>query len=185
MASGPLPEPHSTGWPISSGGGASADPGRRSPATRARAGAARAHEDPAIDDDPPPRQPPDWEMYRALREQWTHEDNLVNHRLMWLILSQGLLFTAYGTLSTAKLHWLVIGFPFFGIAVAAVIGVSIFAALHAIEEVGRQYDEAGLGVLCKLSPGRHRGNQGQWAAQSLPFVFGALWLLAFIGAFGA
>ena len=78
-----------------------------------------------------------------------------------------------------------IGFPFFGIAVAAVIGVRIFAALHAIEEVGRQYDEAGLGVLCKLSPGRHRGNQGQWAAQSLPFVFGALWLLAFIGAFGA
>ena len=53
----------------------------------------------------PARSPlPDWELYRALREQWTHEDNLVNHRLMWLILSQGLLFTAYGTLSTAKLH---------------------------------------------------------------------------------
>jgi len=30
---------------------------------------------------------PDWDLYRALREQWTHEDNLVNHRLMWLILS--------------------------------------------------------------------------------------------------
>ena len=25
------------------------------------------------------------------------EDNLVNHRLMWPILSGGLLFTAYGT----------------------------------------------------------------------------------------
>jgi hypothetical protein len=36
----------------------------------------------------PPRVP-DWELYRALREQWTHEDKLVNHRLMWLILSQG------------------------------------------------------------------------------------------------
>lgn len=56
---------------------------------------------------------PDWDLCRALREQWTHEDNLVNHRLMWLILSEGLLFTAYGTLSTAKLHWLVFGFPFF------------------------------------------------------------------------
>ena len=42
----------------------------------------------------PPQPVPDWELYRALREQWTHEDNLVNHRLMWLILSQGLLFTA-------------------------------------------------------------------------------------------
>jgi len=37
---------------------------------------------------------PDWERHRALREQWTHEDNLVDHRLMWLILSQRLLYTA-------------------------------------------------------------------------------------------
>src|SRR6202008_1480618 len=63
---------------------------------------------------PPPQQEPNWDLYRALREQWTHEDNLVNHRLMWLILSEGLLFTAYGTVSTAKLHWLAYGFPFFG-----------------------------------------------------------------------
>lgn len=128
---------------------------------------------------------PDWELYRALREQWTHEDNLVNHRLMWLILSQGLLFTAYGTLSTAKLHWLVFGFPFFGMAVSAVIGVSIFAALAAIDEVNRQYEEAGLNALCGLSPGRSTGNRGKLAAQSLPFVFAALWLLALAGAFRA
>ena len=133
----------------------------------------------------PPKPLPDWELYRALREQWTHEDNLVNHRLMWLILSQGLLFTAYGTLSSAKLHWLVIGFPFFGMAVSAVIGVSIFAALDAIEEVNRQYADAGLNALCSLSPGRRGGNRGQWASQALPFVFGALWLLALAGAFGA
>lgn len=135
--------------------------------------------------DPSAQHLPDWELYRALREQWTHEDNLVNHRLMWLILSQGLLFTAYGTLSTAKLHWLVFGFPFFGIAVAAVIGVSIFAALAAIEEVNRQYEAAGLNRLCSLSPGRGTGSRGAWAAQALPFVFGALWLLALAGAFGS
>jgi hypothetical protein len=91
---------------------------------------------------PLPKPAPDWELYRALREQWTHEDNLVNHRLMWLILFEGLLFTAYGTLSSAKLHWLVVGFPFFG-------------------------------------------TQGRLAAQALPFVFGALWLLALAGAFGS
>lgn len=128
---------------------------------------------------------PNWELYRALREQWTHEDNLVNHRLMWLILSQGLLFTAYGTLSSAKLHWLVFGFPFFGMAVSAVIGVSIFTALAAMDEVSRQYDAAGLHTLCSLSPGRHVGSRGQWAAQALPFVFAALWLLALAGAFSA
>lgn len=134
--------------------------------------------------DPGPKLP-DWELYRALREQWTHEDNLVNHRLMWLILSQGLLFTAYGTLSTAKLHWLVFGFPFFGMAVSAVIGVSIFAALDALEEVNRQYEDAGLGALCSLSPGRRNARRGKLAAQSLPFVFAALWLLALAGAFGS
>jgi hypothetical protein len=133
----------------------------------------------------PPNKLPDWELYRALREQWTHEDNLVNHRLMWLILSQGLLFTAYGTLSTAKLHWLVLGFPFFGLAVSVVIGVSIFAALAAIEEVSRQYEQAGLNALCSLSPGRNTGSRGKLAAQTLPFVFAALWLLALAGAFRA
>lgn len=127
--------------------------------------------------------PAEWELYRALREQWTHEDNLVNHRLMWLILSEGLLFTAYGTLTTAKLKWLVVGFPFFGMAVSAVIGVSIYAALTAIEEVHRRYESAGLDKLLPLSPGRHIGVRGKLAAQSLPFVFGALWLLALAGAF--
>ncbi len=43
----------------------------------------------------------DWDLYRALREQWTHEDNLVNHRLMWLILSEGLLFGALWLLAMA------------------------------------------------------------------------------------
>ncbi len=125
----------------------------------------------------------DWELYRALREQWTHEDNLVNHRLMWLILSEGLLFTAYGTLSTAKLHWLVFGFPFFGMMVAGVIGVSIFAALEATYEVQRAFDNAGLGYLVNLTPNTRIAHRGKWAAQALPFVFGGLWLLAMFGAF--
>ena len=128
---------------------------------------------------PPPL--PDWELYRALREQWTHEDNLVNHRLMWLILSQGLLFTAYGTLSTAKHKWLVIGFPVFGMAVAAVIGVSIFAALDATAAIRKQFAEAGLNALCSIAPSTRTGHRGKWAALALPFVFGALWMLALAG----
>lgn len=134
---------------------------------------------------PQPTRLPDWDLYRALREQWTHEDNLVNHRLMWLILSEGLLFTAYGTLSTAKLHWLVFGFPFFGMAVAAIIGVSIFAALAATDEIASQYEAAGLSRLCSLTPSKNIGNRGKWAAQALPFVFGALWLVAMAGAFSS
>jgi hypothetical protein len=125
----------------------------------------------------------DWDLYRALREQWTHEDNLINHRLMWLILSQGLLFTAYGNLSTARHKWLVIGFPLFGMAVAAVIAISIFAALDASVAIRTQYREAGLDALCTLSPVSKTVHRGRWAAQSLPFVFAALWMLALTGSF--
>jgi hypothetical protein len=108
---------------------------------------------------------------------------LVNHRLMWLILSEGLLFTAYGTLSTAKMHWLVFGFPFFGILVAAVIGVSIFAAIAAAEYIQQQFDASSVSQLCNITPKSRRAKRGKWAAQALPFVFGWLWVLAWLGAF--
>lgn len=124
---------------------------------------------------------PNWELYRALREQWTHEDNLVNHRLMWLILSQGLLFTAYGTLTFDKHLWLIYGFPVFGMAVAAVIGVSIFAALDSSRAIEAEYRRAGLDSLCHLTPQSSTGYRGNWAAKALPFVFGTLWLLAATG----
>jgi hypothetical protein len=121
---------------------------------------------------------PDWDLYRALREQWTHEDNLVNHRLVWLILSEGLLFTAYGTLSSGREKWLIIGFPFFGMAVAAVIGVSIFTAFAVTDDIRKRFDAANLGQLCPLAPAGRLGHRGRWGAEALPFVFGALWLFA-------
>ncbi|MCI4427777.1 MAG: hypothetical protein JHC40_01275, partial [Burkholderiales bacterium] len=52
-----------------------------------------------------------WDHWRALREQWTHEDNLVHARMTWLILSNGLLFTAYGAQFTTRISWLSLGFP--------------------------------------------------------------------------
>lgn len=33
-----------------------------------------------------------------LREKWTHEDDLINHRITWLFVSQTLLFAGYGLL---------------------------------------------------------------------------------------
>jgi hypothetical protein len=126
-----------------------------------------------------------WDHYRALREQWTHEDHLVNHRVSWLIVSEGLLFTAYGAQSAPKLSWLVLGFPAFGVAVAALIGVGIFTALGATDEIKKQFELAGLTALCHLAPASHVANRGRWAAKSLPFVFGALWLLALASSLAA
>ena len=125
-----------------------------------------------------------WDQYRALREQWTHEDNLVHHRMSWLLLSGGLLLTAYSNLAAAAATWLRIGFPFFGMAVAALIGVGIYTALAATDEIKRQFDSAGLADLCPLAPASHIANRGRWAAKAMPFVFGAMWLLALFGRLG-
>ena len=119
-----------------------------------------------------------WDHYRALREQWTHEDHLVNHRIMWLIVAEGLLFNAHGAQSAQAATWLLLGFPAFGMLVAALIGVGIFTALAATEEIKKQFELAGLADLCSLAPPSHVAQRGRWAAKSLPFVFGALWLLA-------
>jgi hypothetical protein len=122
-----------------------------------------------------------WDLYRALREQWTHEDNLVHHRMSWLLVSSGLMFTAYSNMAASGATWLRIGFPFFGMAVAALIGVGIYTAMAATEEIKRQFEIAGLADLCPLAPAGHVAHRGRWAAKALPFVFGGMWLLALLG----
>lgn len=121
-----------------------------------------------------------WDQHRALREQWTHEDTLVNHRVSWLILSGGLLFTAYRAEAASSGNWLALAFPLFGMLVAALIGMAIYAALAAAEDVRREFDRAGLADLCPLAPTGRLARRGRWAPKALPFVFGAMWLLALL-----
>ena len=122
-----------------------------------------------------------WDQWRALREQWTHEDTLVNHRVSWLILSGGLLFTAYRAEAAGSESWLALAFPLFGILVAALIGVAIHAALAASDDVRREFERAGLADLCPLAPASRLARRGRWAAKALPWVFGSMWLLALLG----
>jgi hypothetical protein len=126
-----------------------------------------------------------WDQYRALREQWTHEDVLVGQRITWLILAEGLLLNAYVTLGAKAAGWLGFVFPLFGIAVAAVIGVGVFTALRATDQVRLEYERAGLADLCPLAPEVHLARRGRWAPKALPFVFGAMWVLALFAAIGA
>jgi hypothetical protein len=119
-----------------------------------------------------------WDQYRALREQWTHEDMLINHRVSWLILSEGLLFNAYRAQAEVPGNWLSLAFPFFGTLVAVLLGAGIFAAMAATQEVRRQFEEAGLADLCPLAPAGRLAQQGRWAARALPFVFAAMWAVA-------
>lgn len=123
-----------------------------------------------------------WDQYRALREQWTHEDVLVGQRVTWMILAEGLLLNAYVSLGAKASGWLGLVFPLFGIAVAAVIGLGIYTALRATDDVRAAYERAGLADLCPLAPDTHLARRGRYAPKLLPYVFGALWLLALLGA---
>lgn len=122
-----------------------------------------------------------WDQYRALREQWTHEDVLVGQRITWLILAEGLLLNAYVSLGAKTAGWLGFVFPLFGIAVAAVIGVGVFTALRATDDVRAEYERSGLADLCPLAPATHLARRGRYAPKVLPYVFGAMWLLALVG----
>ena len=61
-----------------------------------------------------------WDQYRALREQWTHEDMLVGQRITWLILAEGLLLNAYVSLGARTAGWL--GFVFGAMWLLALAG---------------------------------------------------------------
>ncbi len=122
-----------------------------------------------------------WDQYRALREQWTHEDVLVGQRVTWMILAEGLLLNAYVSLGAKAAGWLGWLFPLFGIAVAVVIGLGIYTALRASDDVRAEYERAGLADLCLLAPATHLAQRGRYAPKMLPFVFGAMWLLALLG----
>jgi hypothetical protein len=91
------------------------------------------------------------------------------------------MFTAFGAQARDGVNWLVLGFPFFGILVAVLVGVGIYTAMAATDTIKQQFDEAGLADLCPLAPASHLAHRGRWAAKAMPFVFGAMWLLVLLG----
>lgn len=117
-----------------------------------------------------------WQLYRALREQWVHEDDVINFRITWLILSETLLFTAYAVLVEDHRTQLVRGLPVFGIILALVVGISIFAAIFAMEDGRQEFDDRNVKSVCRLAPKNLIRRHGMWAASSLPSFFVALWI---------
>src|SRR5208283_3026898 len=72
--------------------------------------------------------------YKAIREKWIHEDNVINHRITWLIVSQSMLLAVYGwslTDQQSKTQKLVLLVPIFGMIFTIAIGISVLAAILA------------------------------------------------------
>jgi hypothetical protein len=122
--------------------------------------------------------------YESVREKWVHEDNLMHHRLTWLIQAQGLLFTAYavflqvpnGSQWFTKAQKLVDALPIFGFAVTLFIGLAIGAAYSAQQQLIREQ-------LSKPEAQRFVLNVGgglTFLGYFPPFVFPALFLLTWL-----
>jgi hypothetical protein len=133
----------------------------------------------AATDDSDPR------SYKNLREKWTHEDHLIHHRLSWLLLSQTLLFAAYGAVLKLridlgpscvpdeigiKVESLVQGIPWFGLITSFLILLSVGAAALAMRQLKKDHPEV------KLDVAKYTSRMGLVASLGLPFIFIAAWL---------
>ena len=81
-------------------------------------------------------------VFSVLRGVVEHEDNLINHRFNWLLVTEGLLIagTADGVFATSKL--ILIFAAIAGIALAVMFGLAIKGALNSIakcEEKWRKF----------------------------------------------
>lgn len=109
-----------------------------------------------------------------------HEDELINHRLTWLIGSQSLLFAGYALLLAvekdkiaisidkwvAALYWL----PRLGVAISALVLVGIAAAIVASTILKHRYKRKTFGVHWATTCG------GWLAALLFPVVFCIAWI---------
>jgi hypothetical protein len=77
-----------------------------------------------------------------VREMIRHENDLVNHRLTWLCVIQGLLFTALGaTLDKANHEYIQIGLSLFGIAVSISSYIGLKLANYAIIKLKTDFEK--------------------------------------------
>ena len=88
----------------------------------------------------------DPKAFTVFREKWVHEDNLINHRLNWLIMTQTILFAAYGLLLGTGTEQQVLKYqnqidrviealPIIGILVSFLILLGIVGAVGAMYEL--------------------------------------------------
>jgi hypothetical protein len=142
------------------------------------------------------------ERYQAVRAYITHEDSLINNRLTWLLVSQGLIFGAFSGLfvpisnlvfkleekcdSNALISTL-INLQFFqfilgilGLSIVCVCYVSINAALLSIDEIKNKFNHlAAATKLPELTGGGSEGavRMGAISSSGIPIVLGCVWIV--------
>jgi len=115
--------------------------------------------------------------YKDLREKWTHEDNLINHRLGWLLTSQTILFAGYGVLlqkqqiPQERVSFMLTLIAGLGAVTSALLLLSVVAAivaLFALRKCNQKLNPDGIAFLL-----------GIVTPIGLPLVFFVAWIVLF------
>lgn len=135
------------------------------------------------------------DLYKLLREQIKHEDELINERLTWSLTAQGLLFIAYSALMSFCMET-VFGYIFvlvigsLGIILCLTTYTAINSAVASLERIRyyeylqRKHNQVG-GIHLRLPPisgaGAVKDNKSvNVHINSIPFAFGIAWLMLII-----
>jgi hypothetical protein len=119
------------------------------------------------------------EKEKLTREQWWHENALINHRLTWLLTAQIALFAGYGwiiekvtlTVHDSTLYgrfvWL---FPLLGLISALAFLVSIISAIREQTRIATKFPEIDF----------QADKWSSWGGWVAPIVTPLLFLLAWV-----
>ena len=128
------------------------------------------------------------DTYERYCRQIDKEDNLIDQRLNWMLVSQSLLFGALGLSDKqiAGLMYFII--PLVGIGVSILVGESVRAAVKSLkhyrddlEKACRPGDDKNL-CLPQLHREPQNLSRGLVSPKSLPWLFFGAWILILIWA---
>ena len=118
-----------------------------------------------------------FEERKYVRELWTHEDHLINHRISWLGVTQALLFAAFGVVIAkdqpggiqpilSLFKWIV---PIVGFIASILIFIGVKGAIEAMEIIKVQHGMKELGLSDRTT------KMGWVCGIGIPLVFIAAW----------
>lgn len=128
------------------------------------------------------------DQFQIIRDKWIHEDNLINNRLNWLLVSQSMLFAAYGVFLTvpadsqwlAKVKTLIQWMPIFGVIMTILVSCSIYAALLAQRSLMTTQDASSLNGIYSVNTLSGVDWFGHAPAIILPLLMGFVWVVVWI-----
>mgnify|MGYP005810022667 CR=1 FL=1 len=131
------------------------------------------------------------ELYRIVRAQVEHEDNLVSQRLSWLLAAQSFLFTAYAISLNGPVQLrverladrLTTLLPIVGICTAILLWITILAGIFAMRTLRVAFERCVSDLPKDIPPIQTRGATlfgGQIGPFLVPPLFIVIWLFLLV-----